>query len=319
MAQLCEEFNEWVEEEIEKPVKKWREKRIEKCKKRKCKKWCLCCNKWFCWIEIVLVAVITFIIITVGKWVVRIICWTISVAISAIAGIIGIILSIPIIGRLLKLIWNVIIEIVWRIIGLGGVLLDILGLDFQKKMRICVIILKDDKTGNALTTPTALQPEINTATQIWKDAANVKLIVEDIHTVVEDKRWKHSLDVGCDSAAFSDDLLVTGSNFQLLANTYCFYGTGRRFIGFAAPIVVFAVRDVKGKRGCSLGPFAEYVTIEAQSPGCLAHELGHANYPNPFAPHHGNPDNLMHSSCRGTKLKKWQKIFMRDSRFITYI
>lgn len=23
-----------------------------RCKKKKCKKWCLCCNKWFCWLEV---------------------------------------------------------------------------------------------------------------------------------------------------------------------------------------------------------------------------------------------------------------------------
>jgi hypothetical protein len=44
-------------------------------------------------------------------------------------------------------------------------------------------------------------------------------------------------------------------------------------------VVVFVVEDVVNKRGCSLGPFADYVTIEAASPGCLAHELGHAVYP----------------------------------------
>jgi len=317
MAQLCDEFHEWVEEEIEKPVKEWREERVEKCKRRRCKKWCLCCNKWFCWIEVVLVAVITFVVITVGKWVIRVVCWTVNIIIDIIAGIISIILMIPIIGRLIKQLWNLIIEIVWRIVGLVGVILDLFGIDIRKKMRICIIILRDEN-GRELTSPANLQPTIDDAINVWRNSANVKLIVEHIHTVIPTHLRERNLDVECDSGAWTDDVLATGSNYELIANTYCFDGVGRRLLGFAAPIVVFAVRDIKGKRGCSLGLFSDYVTIEARNPGCLAHELGHANYLY-WKQHHDDPNNLMFSNCGGTELKKWQKIIMRDSRHITYI
>lgn len=297
MSQVCEEVHEWIEN--------WVEQEIQKCKQKKCKKWCLCCNKWFCWIEIVLVKV--------GQWVTRVVCEVVNVALDAIGGILGLVFMIPILGRFLRQIWSGLVDLVWRIVGLVGVLLDWLGVDWEKKYRICVIVLT--KGGKPLPTPD-LPAAIQDAQAIWKSAANVKLIVEDIHEVVPTDERDRNLVVECDFGAWTDDLFLTGSNFELWANVYCFDGAGRRLIGWASPVVVFVVEDVVGKRGCSLGPFSDYVTIEAADPGCLAHELGHAVYP---WSHHGDPVNLMHSSCGGTQLREWQRILMRNSRHITYL
>ena len=71
MSQVCEEFHEWVEN--------WVEQKIKKCKQKKCKKWCLCCNKWFCWIEIALVKV--------GQWVTRVVCEVVNVVLDVLGGI----------------------------------------------------------------------------------------------------------------------------------------------------------------------------------------------------------------------------------------
>jgi hypothetical protein len=300
MSVICTEMYDWIEE--------WVEEEIQKCKQKKCKWWCACCNKWFCWIEIALVKV--------GQWVARVVCEVVSVALDALAGILSLIFMIPILGRLLRQLWSFVIELIWRIIGLIGELLDWLGIDIEKKYRICIIILS--KQGKPLTTAAALQPTIQAAQAVWKSAANVKLIVEDIHTVIKTDERDRNLKVDCDFGAWTDDIFLTGSNFELYANTYCFYGTGRRLIGWASPVVVFVVEEIVNKLGCSLGIFTDYVTIEAGNPKCLAHELGHAVYF--YLPqHHSDPNNLMHSSCNGTQLKEWQKILMRDSRHITYL
>jgi hypothetical protein len=313
MGQVCEEFHEWVEEEVERPVEEWVEKRVEKCRKRKCRKLCLCCNKWFCWIETIVEKVVTWVVITVGKWVVRVVCEVVNTALDALAGIVGIILAFPIIGRLIRQIWSGLIDLVWRLLGIPGLILDWLGVDWEKNYRVCVIILIDERE-QALTTPADLMPTIDSAKAIWKAAANVRLIIEDIHTAVD--RRDRNLDVDCDFGAWTDDILLTGSNFELLGNVYCFDGTGRRLIGWASPVVVFMVRDVKDKRGCSLGPFSDYVTVEAKDPRCFAHELGHATYP---WGHHSDPNNLMFSSCGGTELKGWQRALIRNSRHVTYL
>jgi hypothetical protein len=317
MAQLCREFHEWVEEEIEKPVEEWREERVRKCRKRKCRKWCLCCNKWLCWIETVVVRVVTWVVITVGKWVVRVVCEAVNLVLDIVGVLVGILFLIPILGRLLRQVWDFFVELVWQVVGLIGVLLDLLGLDWEKKLRICIIILRD-KAG-PLTTAAALAPTLQSAQAAWKSAANVKLIVQDIHTIVSTDIRERNLDVDCDFGAWTDDLFATGSNFELYANLYCFDGAGRRLIGWGAPVIVFAVRDIAGtKRGCSLGPFSDYVTVEAARPDCLAHELGHACYLY-WDPHHSDPANLMHSRCGGTMLEGWQKTLIRNSRHITYL
>jgi len=40
---------------------------VRRCKRKKCRKWCLCCNKWICWLE------------TVVQWIVRTICGWVEV------------------------------------------------------------------------------------------------------------------------------------------------------------------------------------------------------------------------------------------------
>jgi len=89
MAEVCREIDEWIEEETEKPVTKWVEKQEKKCKKKKCKKWCLCCNKWFCWIATFLVKVVTWIVVKVGKWVTRTVCEIINIVVGLVVDIVG--------------------------------------------------------------------------------------------------------------------------------------------------------------------------------------------------------------------------------------
>ena len=92
MAQYCREVQEWIEEKVEKPVEEWIKKREKKCKKKKCKKWCLCCNKWFCRIETFFEKVIKWIIVTVGKWITRVVCEIVHIILDIIGFIIGLIM-----------------------------------------------------------------------------------------------------------------------------------------------------------------------------------------------------------------------------------
>lgn len=314
MAQYCREVQEWIEEQIEKPVEEWIKKEEKKCKKKKCKKWCLCCNKWFCWIETFFVKVVTWVVITVGKWVTRVVCEVVHGALDFAGAIISLVFAIPILGRLIRELWDILTDLFWRVIGLGGLLLDIFGLELTKRLRVCVIILRDEKD-QPTATPESLNPEIQRAIRIYKESANVKLIVEAIHTVeASSPAW--ALDVHCDAGAWVDDVWLTGSWFELTATGYCLDGTSRRVIGWAAPVIVFVVRDVKGKKGCSLGPFSDYVTVEGGDPACFAHEIGHACG---LWHYESDRNNLMHSTCGGTKLKKWQRVILRNSRHVTYL
>ena len=315
MAQYCQEVQEWIEEKIEKPIEEWIEKREKKCKKRKCKKWCLCCNKWFCWIETFLEKVIKWVVVTIGKWVTRVVCEVVHTILDVIGFVVGLIFAIPIIGRLIREIWDILIEFGNRILGIPDLILCIFGVNWAKKLRICVIILRDGK-GNRTATPESLQKEIEKAKVIYKNTANVELIVEGIHTV-EGSSPSRNLDVGCNAEGWWEDLWLAGSYYEVTANTKCFDGAARRLTGWAAPVIVFAVRSVTGTTaGCSLGPFSDYVTIEGPNPICLAHEIGHAC----SLPHlSSDRENLMHPTCGGTKLRKWQRCVVRNSRHVTFL
>jgi len=314
MAKYCEEVQEWIEEKVEKPIEEWIKKREKKCKKKKCKKWCLCCNKWFCWIETFFEKVIKWVVITVGKWVTRIVCELVHSFLNAAGFFLGLVFAIPIIGRLIREGWDAIIEFGNRVWGIPDLILCAFGVKWTKKLRICIIILRDED-GNEIATEASLMRYIEQAKTIYKDAANVDLIVNGIHTVLSPSP-KRNLDVGCNGGAWGDDLWLDGSYFEFTANTECFESIANRLTGWAAPVVVFVVRDVKDKAGCSMGPFSDYVTIEGRNPVCLAHEIGHACTLLEFK---SDKENLMNPACGGTKLKKWQRCILRNSRHVSYL
>lgn len=106
MALICRELVEQIEETVWEPVEEWVERREKKCKKRKCKKWCLCCNKWFCWIETFLEKVITWVAKQVTKLVVRVVC---EIVHDVVVAVIDTVVAAVSIGfDLLRILWNVI-------------------------------------------------------------------------------------------------------------------------------------------------------------------------------------------------------------------
>ena len=310
MAEICREIQERIEERVERPVEQWVEREERRCRRRSCNRWCLCCNKWFCWLVTIFVRVVVMTIITIVKWVTRVVCEVVSVILDAIAFIVGLIFAIPIIGRLIRQIWNFLVDLIWRVLSIPGLILDLFGIRLRKFYRICVLIL-DDGTG-ATATEASLAAAIAAAQTIYLDQANVDLVVDDIKTI---QIADIALDVSCDVGAWWEDLWTRGTVFEFESNLNCFDGAGRRLIGYAAPVTVFVVRSVEGAAGCSLGQFSEYVTIEGPAGVCLAHELGHAC----GLWHHGPATNLMNGTCGGTQLEGWQIALIRSSRHVTYI
>jgi hypothetical protein len=72
--QQCAEVRRWVEQEIRKPIETWRQQQEQRCREQECNWWCLCCNRWFCWLVTVLVRIIEWVIQVVGEWLVEVIC-----------------------------------------------------------------------------------------------------------------------------------------------------------------------------------------------------------------------------------------------------
>lgn len=72
--EACEEARRWVEREVREPIERRRERTERRCKRRKCKKWCLCCNKWFCWLETIVEIIVEWVVRVVGEWLVETVC-----------------------------------------------------------------------------------------------------------------------------------------------------------------------------------------------------------------------------------------------------
>ncbi|MEE9453880.1 MAG: hypothetical protein V3V13_05795 [Paracoccaceae bacterium] len=266
------------------------------------------CVGWYWVANIVCVAWTTIVTVTCIAWEV------IKIVLIPIAVLIELILLIPIIGRLIDILINIIAEIIWRIVGIFDAILDAIGITLLKNLRVCVIILRDEK-GTPLATEADLQPAIDSAKAIFLDAANVKLSVERVHTLAKPAPT-YALDVSCGGAALGEDLWLTGSYFDLQSALHCLTGAVSRLLGYGAQITVFVIRDIPGNTaGCSLGPLSDYVTVEGARGICFAHELAHAC----GLWHHGPASNLANGTCGGTDLKWWQRVIVRNSRHVTYL
>ncbi len=115
MALVCSQIDEWIEEEVSKPVEVWENQQKEKCKKRKSYD----PRGWFCWLVWVLVKVIRWIVVKVGRWVVRTVCKVITVIVGLIVDVVlGL---VDIIVGIFTLDWRRILDGLLRI-GIGLVL-----------------------------------------------------------------------------------------------------------------------------------------------------------------------------------------------------
>jgi hypothetical protein len=94
----CTEARRWVEHNVRKPVERRRTKVEKKCKKKKCKWYCLCCNKWFCWLETIIERIVEWIIEVVGEWLVETVCKIIIKVIKIVVEIVITIVRFIIVG-----------------------------------------------------------------------------------------------------------------------------------------------------------------------------------------------------------------------------
>jgi hypothetical protein len=226
----------------------------------------------------------------------------------------GLFFSIPYLGRITALIWRGLIDLFWRVISLPDVILGLIGVYPQKKMRIAVIALVGEGL-EPVVKMDKLKESVKDTVETYLEAANVRVIVDKIKTM-ESPAPLANLNPSCGSGAMRDDLGTAGMYYEHTANTQCFDSAFQRFTGYAAPVIVYIVKEVKGSDiGCSLGPFTDYVTIEGQKPQCIAHEAAHAC----GLLHVKNGDNLAAHICGGRKLAWWQKAIVRSSRHVTYL
>lgn len=291
MGRVCREIQEWVEEQIEQPIEDWENRQEQRCREQECNWWCLCCNKWFCWLVWVLVKIIRWVVVTIGKWIVRTVCEVVNIILDSIGFIINLILSIPIIGGIIRTILNWVTELIWRLVGLVAFIGSLIGIRPRKKMYFGVIVPSVD--GKQIVPDSEIQRQVDAAVSFYDSSCNINLIFTGIcKTGVTPPR--EGLFLECGAGGFFNDWWLAGSYFEFATAQCKFTDSFRRVIGLGAEIVVFIVQDVTtaNTNGCSFTSTHNYVVIEAKPNDqafVAAHEMGHAC----MLPHDGDRQNLM--------------------------
>jgi hypothetical protein len=228
------------------------------------------------------------------------------------------------VGGGLRQLGNVLNEIVGRVTSPLDFIGALVGIRWRQRMRLCVVILRDENGSAVLGTGTrdGMSPEdeawaaVELVKEIFLRECNVSVVGvgnRPIVMVAPTAAPTEALDVHCNLAAWRDDLGGAGSYFRSLAAGMF----GGLPVGYGAPVTALVVRSMAHAAGCSLGPLTNYVTVPAAAmrsatPRALAHELGHAC----FLLHRKAQHNLM-IPTGGEHLTRWQVAVVRGSPHVS--
>lgn len=341
---VCREIDTWVTENVEQPIEDWVSRTEQQCIEQPCNWWCLCCNKWFCFLVTILVRVVTFIIVTVTRLVTVVVCEIVGLVLDFIGIIIGLILSIPVIGGIIRAILNWLTTVIWRLVSIPDLIASAAGLMVEKKIYVKGVILNEN--GVPMATEADLMPSIEFARQVLLRECNVRLIytgtcVPQINTPVEAQT------INCGGDGFAADMFgIQGAHFEFVSSDCGFKDGHKRVIGLGAELLVFVVRDVQtgdpGRDviGCSFASTHNYVTVEvpaltpppppttAPPPGTAAwvpdtvvHEIGHACDLTHTGESAAEMPNLMFPTTARTAhtLSQFQRAWFRSSKHVVFI
>lgn len=347
-------------EETRETCKEYRDEGYNDCSNwgSKCCDWWPCswaCKivTWFCkawyWVANIVCVAWTYIteavcllwevIVLIVSGIVAILEAILGILLNVISFIVELIFSIPIIGAFLRELWTVLTDIGWRIVGIIDVIGWIVGIRPEKKLRIIVMILRDE-VGKLVADKAVVLSQIQRLIDIYYDTSNVTVIsvknfgqsivkplqkgggVSDewiIELTTEESAG--ILDVDCGASAVGQDYWTQGAKFNWLISTKGFWTNGRRLLGYGAPITIFVVRSISNAAGCSLNVLSDYICvgpIPKIDNATMAHECSHSC----GLWEVGSPkNNLMYNQGDvqfRDSLSNSQIIVLRDSKHITY-
>ena len=273
-----------------------------------------------CWVArgvCVLAAETARVACLAGAAIARAACEVVNVVLDFIGLIIELILSIPIIGGILRTIINWVTEIIWRIVGFVDFIASLVGFRPRKKMYFGVVV----PPITPIASDADIQRQVNAVINFYDTTCNINMIFTGIcHSNVSPP--DSPLTVSCDAGGFFNDWWLAGSYFEFASATCKPKDSFRRVIGLGSEIIVFIVQDVTpvNTNGCSFGSTHNYVVIEANptdSAFVAAHEIGHSCW----LPHDGDPANLMASITPATTptLTNLQISLVRWSKHCVYL
>ena len=322
---ICNEIQTWITDTITRPVENWVNQEETRCQTQPCNWFCLCCNKWFCWIVLVLVKVILWVTETVTRLVTQVVCTVVGLLLDLAAFVFNLLLSVPIIGGIIRTVLNWVTEIIWRIVGLPDFLLSLAGVRLRKKMYVKLIILNNN--GAAHTKEATVMRGIDTFRNLFDTACNINVIytgacIPQLVTPAE------SNNLDCGAGGFFGDWWIGGSYFELVSADCAFEDGWRRIAGYGAETIVFVIQNITPPTtvGCSFAGTHNYVVIEPNASGIqsIAHEVGH----NCLLPHIENDNtNLMFpniildaaGNLANFDLSNFQIASIRGSRHVTFL
>ncbi len=319
---VCREISRWVTENVQRPLEEWVERTERRCREQPCNWWCLCCNKWFCFLVTFFVRVVVWVTVTVTKLVTEVVCTIIAIVLDIVAAVVNLILSIPVIGGIIRAILNWVTDIILRLASIPDLLLSLAGVMIPKKIYVKGVIL--NANGVPLTNEAAIMPSITLARQIFLRECNVQLIYTGTCTP-QLSTPTEAQTIDCGSSGFFADLLgIQGAHFEFVSADCGFENGFNRVVGYASEIMVFVVSDIQPPTtvGCSFSSTHNYVTIEAGNltstpPDTIAHEIGHAC----ALTHSENIQNLMfpNSTRAGSTMSAFQRAWFRSSKHCVFI
>ena len=242
----------------------------------------------FCllWATTALVTCVVWeVVITIANAVFVVLESTLGYLFSAVALIVELLFAIPVVGRALQWIWNILFLAATLPFRAGEALLYFAGFRPQKKLRVCTIIGRDEAGALVASVPQVVAL-LNDAIMIFRKRLNIQILHSAAFQFssgltssgpVADSTWIRlagspwstpQLDTPCSSStagAFGEDLTWQGSVRQFKAITSCAFGAWRRVTGIGAPVTIYVIRSIGGGLffGCALGPLTDYVTIAA--------------------------------------------------------
>lgn len=269
---------------------------------------------------------------------------------SAFTFIIELLEAIPIIGPIIKWINNTIRLIIGLILSIGDALLGIIGIRPEKKLRVCTIILRDERGVPTATVADVIRG-LQLAANVYKRDANIRLVpLRPFHystgfkgAETVDASWvkidnnnsdAQILDTPCGGTWI---LGVAGSRLHLKMSTLCFYGSWRRVLGIGAPVTVFIDRVSPNAVGCSIFQTG-FVTVNGRtlvpptaptSLRTIGHEIGHAclllhtcvdnEINNMMATGEPcDPDSATAPDRTNPVMQDWQALLVRSSNNVSY-
>jgi len=208
-------------------------------------------------------------------------------------------------------------EVVSRIVGSPDFLASLAGARREKKLRVRILVVRGGD-GQPVASVEQVETALGESLAVLAREAQTRVLPADrtLVALMEGPAPPEALDAPCSTnGLWRTDLGLGGSWFR--ANRF---RAGYRFLGRGAPLTVFVVHDVVGKCGCSLGPFGDYITIDAEgltggTQRILAHEIGHSC----GLPHTKRDGNLMRSRAPGEQMTRLQRAVFRSSRHVTYL